>query len=247
MIASRITGIQVLQEKKSSTQKRGTHMSGPSGGSAEHSLDWGKDVPSLSNVLQAYFRKDEAKTLTMKVTAINHSLDYVKIGLAAVATGLTLVKVDFTLFKVDEKGISWLGNSLYAFPWTKPDNKWWHRVMPDKIVRRLETEDQEKKNKEQEQKQEMMRRLAQEKQQIRTWAKGTFYKAAQGQDLHSDVRLAQRTADEAKSGVDDLRSRLRAAGSAGKPQAPKPRDSTAKNLVALTGSVNTLSQALAGI
>lgn len=222
-------------------------MSGSSGGSAEHSLDWGKAAPALSNILQGYFRKDEAKALTMKVTGINHSLDYLKVGLAVVATGLTLVKADFTLFKVDEKGISWLGNSLYAFPWTKQDNKWWRKIMPNKIVRKLETEDQEKEQKAREEKQQMLRRIAEEKQQLRTWAKQTFYKTTQAQDLHTDVRKAQRTADAAKDGVEDIRAGLRAAGSTGTPTAANPRNSTNKNLNALRDSVTNLSQALAGI
>ncbi|MEV0494797.1 hypothetical protein [Streptomyces atratus] len=56
-------------------------------------------------------------------------MDYVKLGLAGVATGLTLFKADFSILKIDEKGITWFGNTLKKFPWAKEGNKWWERAL----------------------------------------------------------------------------------------------------------------------
>lgn len=223
-------------------------MAGPStsGGSGEHSLDWGDAAPAIRDAMQLYFRKDEAKTLVMKVTAINHSLDYLKIGLAAVATGLTLVKVDFTLFKVDEKGISWLGGTLHQFPWANEGHNWWRKIMPEKVVRKFDKKDEDKKEEERELRDYIKETSRAASQELRSYVDQTFYKDSHAKGLHTGIRRAQDAADRANHEVDELRTKLRNAGSAGTPSSKAPRDN-AKKLNELRSSVTSLSQALAGI
>ncbi|MFG3031092.1 hypothetical protein ACGFZJ_21540 [Streptomyces sp. NPDC048253] len=205
-------------------------MAGPStsGGNAEHTLNLNEIPPAVRDAFQLYFRKDEAKTLVMKVTAINHTVDYLKIGLAAVATGLTLLKADFTIAKVDEKGISWLGNTLYTFPWAKEGHNWWRTIMPEKLVRKFDEKEDEKK-------------------ELRNYVDRTFYKASRAEGLHTGIRRAKDAAAQAQRDVDSLRAGLRSAAAAGAPRSVTRDLSAKKDVTELRASVTSLSAALAGI
>lgn len=214
-------------------------MSGSSGGSGDHSLDTRGYIPAeLRNALQLYFTKDEAKTLVMKVTALNHSLDYIKVGLAGLAVGLTVVKTDFTLFKVDEKGISWAGNTLKTWPWADPGKKAWRTIMPKRFV-----EDYDRKKAKEEE--EKLRR-EEEKRELRTYVDQTFYKASRAKDLHLGIRRAKDAAAHAQHDVDTLRTKLSEIGRGNTPKA-NPKLNATKNVQDLRASVVSLSRALADI
>ncbi|WP_420034366.1 hypothetical protein ACN2WE_19210 [Streptomyces sp. cg28] len=173
---------------------------------------------SAKDVLRLYFRKDEANNLVMKVTTINHTLDYLKVGLAAVATGLTLFKADFTILKMDEKGITWFGNTIHQFPWAKEGNKWWERAMK---LGGAATQKEIDKYKTKTEKQER-----------------------EAKQLDRRITAAQKGATRANREIAVLRRGLRGAGSdVGTIQATKGKTALRETREA----VNKLSQALAGV
>ncbi|WP_460068563.1 hypothetical protein [Streptomyces sp. YKOK-I1] len=202
-------------------------MAVPSGGSGEHTLNPERIPAGVRDALQLYFRKDEAKTLVMKVTAINHTVDYLKVGLAGLAVGLTLVKADFTLFKVDEKGVSWLGNTLYTFPWAKEGHNWWRKIAPDKLVEKFDAKENEKK-------------------ELREYIDRTFYQASEGNALKVRVDNVETTAREAHEGVAKIRKSVAEAAKSGDLLTPQAARGTSRQVAELRAAVTALSTALTG-
>jgi hypothetical protein len=178
---------------------------------------------SARDTLRLYFRKDEANNLVMKVTALNHTVDYMKLGLAGVATGLTLFKADFSILKIDEKGITWFGNTLKQFPWAKEGNKWWERAL------RLGGAQKEiEKYKAKVEKQE----LEVKKQEL------------EAKKLDRRITAAHNGATRANREISVLRGQLRTIGTGtGTVDATKRREVINET----RNAVNKLSQALAGI
>ena len=212
-------------------------MSGSSKSNSEHHLNADGIPQGVRDVLQLYFRKDEAKTLAMKVTVINHTLDYLKIGLAAATTGFTVFKADFTAIKIDEKGVSWLGNTRWTFPWANPEKEFWRKVMPDRMVREFDAAEEKKEKAAAE-----LRELKEQPAKLRNYVDRTFYKASHATHLDRRIDTAKRSADRANRDIATLRTQLRSAAPG------ELRTQGVNKQVAETRSaVNRLSQALAGI
>ncbi|GAA5057229.1 hypothetical protein [Streptomyces similanensis] len=212
-----------------------------SAGSDTHKLNLDFVPEPVRNAFRLYYSKDEAANLVMKVTTINNTLDYLKIGLAAVSTGLTVVKADFTFLKIDEKGITWLGNTVKPFPWAKEGDKWWRRVVSQKKIDEFEDKEKEK---------EKLKKEQEELKKLRPYVDKTFYRQSRAAGLNQRINHAQNTADQAKTKaqsaenkVNELRRSLRTAGENAK-QTERVRN---QNFTTTRDSVNKLSQALAGI
>ncbi|WP_328512640.1 hypothetical protein OG842_40230 [Streptomyces sp. NBC_00376] len=152
----------------------GTGKPGPD---SPHAWDW--DTPDFARL---YFRKEEANTLVMKVAALDHTTDLMKVALAGVATGLTVIKADFSLFKVDEKGFSILGNPRYAFPWAEEGDNWfWKKAVGKKKIQELkELEEDALKEKEEH------KELKKKPEELRKYMDKTFYRMSRAGGLNLD-------------------------------------------------------------
>ncbi|MFV5992412.1 hypothetical protein ACNPQM_08155 [Streptomyces sp. NPDC056231] len=210
----------------------GTGKPGPD---SPHTWDW--NTPDFARL---YFTKEEANTLVMKVAALNHTADLMKVALAGLATGLTVVKADFSLFKVDEKGVSILGNARYTFPWAEEGDNWfWKKAVGKAKVEELErlTVEKEKEKKEHEE-------LKKQPEKLRTYMDKTFYRKSRAGELNKRINHAQNSADRVGRDITALRSQLRNAGGA---SGGLPANKSNQAINATQRAVNKLSQALAGI